>query len=117
MTSKERKAELKEIFRKLGEYPQIALITTKVRCDAYRYSRMPMKAHADPVLRATYQCKRNACLHFEACALPKNSWENPAISGNFCWQHFRNNLYDCDTEVKRFVLWWATIVTPGETSK
>jgi hypothetical protein len=117
MTSKERKAEIKEIYRKLGEYPQIALITTKIRCEAYKYSRMPLKAYADPVLHATYQCKRNARLHFEAYALPKNSREYPAISGNFCCQHFSNNLYACDTEAKRFALWWAKIVTPEETSE
>lgn len=116
MTSKARKAEIEEIFRKLSQYPQIALVQEKIPCDGYRYSSMPLKAFSDLKLKETYRCKRNARLHF-AAQKTVDPWEFPAKSGNFCWQHFSDNLHGSHSESTRLNLWWNRSFPPDETTE
>jgi hypothetical protein len=113
MTTKARKAEIEEIFKRLSQYPQIALIQAKTPCDGYRYSSMPLRAYGDPTLKETYRCKRNARLHF-AARKPVDPWEFPTRSGNFCWQHFSDNLHGSHSESERFNSWWSRLNSPNE---
>jgi hypothetical protein len=94
----------------LAKVPWVKTLATHVRCEAYRWSDMPLRALYPwgpgnlypPVGKDKWRCKKMASWHFTA------SKRSRATSGNYCWHHIMySGISHDEIEFTRFDRWYA----------
>jgi len=88
--------------RVLHLLPWVRRLREETRCDAYRWSQMPLKVMGDPELRERYRCKNRARWHFTALQ------RSYARDGDYCLSHLiHSGLYGDMREERRMETWFA----------
>ncbi len=98
----------------LAQVPWIRRLKKPVQCDAYTWSRMPLKVLGNPELLEKYRCKINAYWTFTA--LKRTGHYTPAKSGHYCTHHlYSSGLSYNEPEQQRITKWYTKWLEKRET--